>query len=108
MGGNIFVHDLFKHPVFNTEKDNSRILTDQIILMDTVLVQQTEIPFLKNDIFVGNSLPKVSFYDIPQFNVIVRMELSFCAVFKRKAAAEFDRRRVHGGMKLRVFGKIPA
>lgn len=107
-GCNMFIHYLFKYAVFNSEKQYNGILAGQIILMDTVFVNQADVTFLKYNIFPGNFLFEVTFYNVSQFNVVMGVELRFYSVFKCKAEAEPIRCGIHGGTKLISSAEIPA
>ena len=45
--------------------------------MDTVFVNQADVTFLKYNIFPGNFLFEVTFYNVSQFNVVMGVELRF-------------------------------
>ena len=86
--------------IFNSEKEHKGILTGEIILMDTVFVDEADIALMKYDILSGNILPEVTFYNISKLNIVMGMALCFSSAFEGKAAAEAVRRRIHGSAKL--------
>ena len=73
----IFIHHFCKHIVGDSEKQNNCRLIQQIILMETVLVDQAELSLGKYNIFPQNSLAEFSFYDISKFNIVMRVKLCF-------------------------------
>lgn len=104
----MLIHHFLKHAVFNSEKEHKGILTGEIILMDTVFVDEADIALMKYDILSGNILPEVTFYNISKLNIVMGMALCFSSAFEGKAAAEAVRRRIHGSAKLISAAEIPA
>lgn len=88
---NIFIYDFLKHLVIDSEKNYDGGLVHEIVLMDTVFVNQVKVSLLKGDVSVTDALSERSLYNISQLNIIVGMPLSFIAVFKSIMIAELLR-----------------
>lgn len=80
----MLIYYFLKHVVFNSEKEHKGILTGEIILMDTVFVDEADIALMKYDILSGNILPEVTFYNISKLNIVMGMALCLAPLSKAK------------------------
>lgn len=75
----VLVHNFCEHLVVNPKKQNRCRLIQQVVLMKTVFVDQTEITSGKYDVFSQDPLAEFAFCNVGKFNVIVGVKLCLFA-----------------------------
>ena len=106
--GTVLIHDLRKHIVGNSDKKYDPRLVCQAVLVQTVFVDQAEITFLKDYIFIQYPLVKFSFHNIGKFQIIMRVKLRIFPFRIGIMIAEILRRRHHRCIQVTGRIEVPA
>ena len=106
--GTVLIHHLRKHIVGNSDKKYDPRLVCQAVLVQTVFVDQAEITFLKDYIFIQYPLVKFSFHNIGKFQIIMRVKLRIFPFRIGIMIAEILRRRHHRCIQVTGRIEVPA
>ena len=87
----ILVHDFCEHLIVNPKKQNRCRQIQQVVLMKTVFVDQTEITSGKYDVFSQDPLAEFALCNVGQFDIIVSVKLCLLTGRKRQLIAERSR-----------------
>lgn len=107
-GGDVFVHDFCKHIVCDAQEKDGGRAGQKIILMQAVFIDETQVAFGEYDLISQNTLAKLPFCNIGQFDIGMGMQLGHLSRFEGTLVAERLRRGTQAGMDDGVGSYVPA